>query len=78
MIDSRPKQPRNEPLLQNGYACMNEESGKMLINFQRKAELELARAREAEKIIRSYDSLLDVEEESSPHKSVREMMDDFM
>ncbi|KAK2465279.1 hypothetical protein APHAL10511_002633 [Amanita phalloides] len=46
---------------------------------RRKAELELTRAREAEKVARSYDSLFNAEEEdSSPHESVREMMEDFM
>jgi len=46
---------------------------------RRKAEQELARAREAEKAAHSYDSLFNAEEEeSTPQKSVREMMDDFM
>ena len=35
--------------------------------------------REAEKAARSYDSLFNVEEDdASPQKSVREMIDDFM
>ena len=45
---------------------------------QRKAEQELARAREAEKAARSYNSLFSGEEEPQPQKSVREMEDDFM
>ncbi|KAF8635937.1 hypothetical protein AX15_000108 [Amanita polypyramis BW_CC] len=45
---------------------------------RRKAELELVRAREAEKAARSYDSLFNAEEDASPQESVQEMMDDFM
>ena len=50
---------------------------------QKKADAEVARAREAEKAARSYDTLFsgDAEEddyESAPKKSVREMEDDFM
>ncbi|KAF8349386.1 cytoplasmic protein [Amanita rubescens] len=48
---------------------------------RRKAEQELTRAREAEKAAHSYDSLFNAEEEeeeSTPQKSVREMIDDFM
>ena len=50
---------------------------------QKKEEAELARAREAEKAARSYDSLfsgegVEEEEEDTPRKSVREMEEDFM
>ncbi|KNZ73313.1 Coiled-coil domain-containing protein 25, partial [Termitomyces sp. J132] len=49
---------------------------------ERKADLELARQREAEKAARSYDSLFNVEEDedeaSQPRKTVKELEDDFM
>ncbi|PFH54012.1 hypothetical protein AMATHDRAFT_53745, partial [Amanita thiersii Skay4041] len=46
---------------------------------KRKADLELARAREAEKAARSYDLLFNGEgDEPVPQKSVREMEEDFM
>ncbi|KAH0586041.1 Coiled-coil domain-containing protein 25 [Termitomyces sp. 'cryptogamus'] len=49
---------------------------------KRKADLELARQREAEKAARSYDSLFNVEEDedeaSQPRKTVKELEDDFM
>lgn len=49
---------------------------------QKKADAELARAREAEKAARSYDTLFDGQTEddyeSAPKKSVREMEEDFM
>ncbi|KAM6494262.1 cytoplasmic protein [Amanita muscaria] len=46
---------------------------------KRKAELELAHAREAEKAARSYDLLFTGEEEEpDSQRSVREMEDDFM
>ncbi|KAG6890578.1 Coiled-coil domain-containing protein 25 [Termitomyces sp. T32_za158] len=45
-------------------------------------DLELARHREAEKAARSYDSLFNVEEDEDeafkPHKSVKELEEDFM
>lgn len=53
-------------------------------SFQKKADLELARAREAEKSARSYDSLFsgeyddDDEENSAPRKTGRELEEDFM
>lgn len=47
--------------------------------MQKKAELELARAREAEKKAKSYDTMFeDVEYEERGGKSVVEMEDDFM
>ena len=52
--------------------------------MQKKADLELAEARKAEKAARSYDSFLNVEvdekeEETKPaYSSVREMEEDFM
>ena len=47
--------------------------------IQKKADAELARAREAEKAARSYDNLFSgEEEEEEPKRSVQEMMDDFM
>ena len=52
--------------------------------LQKKADLELAEARKAEKAARSYDSFLNVEvdeeeEETKPaYNSVREMEEDFM
>ncbi|KJA17437.1 hypothetical protein HYPSUDRAFT_46379 [Hypholoma sublateritium FD-334 SS-4] len=46
---------------------------------KRKQDLELAKAREAEKSARSYDSLFNVEEdESLPRKTGRELEEDFM
>jgi len=47
---------------------------------KKKEDLELARAREAEKAARSYDSLFSGvdEEEDHPRKSVKEMEEDFM
>ncbi|KAJ7776807.1 cytoplasmic protein [Mycena maculata] len=50
---------------------------------KKKADLELARAREAEKAARSYDTLFngepeDDEEQESRKKSVRELEEDFM
>ncbi len=53
--------------------------------MQKKADLELAEARKAEKAARSYDSFLNVEVddeeeegEKPKYNSVREMEDDFM
>lgn len=51
--------------------------------MQKKADLELAEARKAEKAARSYDSFLNVEvddeEDVKPtYNSVREMEEDFM
>lgn len=52
--------------------------------MQKKADLELAEARKAEKAARSYDSFLNAEvdeeeEEAKPkYDSVREMEEDFM
>ncbi|KAI0693852.1 cytoplasmic protein [Cerioporus squamosus] len=47
---------------------------------KKKADAELARAREAEKAARSYDNLFNVEDkdEVPQPRSVQEMMDDFM
>ncbi|RDX48842.1 cytoplasmic protein [Polyporus arcularius HHB13444] len=47
---------------------------------KKKADAELARAREAEKAARSYDNLFsgEDEEEAPQPRSVQEMMDDFM
>jgi hypothetical protein len=48
---------------------------------QKKADSELARAREAEKAARSYDSLFNgelEEDESVPRKTARELEEDFM
>ncbi|KAL6301978.1 cytoplasmic protein, partial [Sparassis latifolia] len=50
---------------------------------KKRADVELARAREAEKAARSYDTLFNQEaesdeESSGPKKSVRELEDDFM
>ncbi|EJF55867.1 cytoplasmic protein [Dichomitus squalens LYAD-421 SS1] len=45
---------------------------------KKKADADLARAREAEKAARSYDNLDIDEDEIEPQKSVQEMMDDFM
>ena len=53
-------------------------------NWQKKADLELAEARKAEKAARSYDSFLNVEvgdEEDAAkpnYSSVKEMEEDFM
>lgn len=49
--------------------------------MQKKADAELAKAREAEKAARSYDNLFsgdDEDEIPEPKRSVQEMMDDFM
>ncbi|TFY79178.1 hypothetical protein EWM64_g4832 [Hericium alpestre] len=47
---------------------------------KKKADAELAKAREAEKAARSYDALFseDMEEAAPPTKSVRELEEDFM
>ncbi|KAL0577119.1 hypothetical protein V5O48_004872 [Marasmius crinis-equi] len=50
---------------------------------KKKADLELARQREADKAARSYDSLFSGEgvedgNDDTPHKSVRDLEDDFM
>ncbi|KAI0329027.1 cytoplasmic protein [Cubamyces sp. BRFM 1775] len=46
---------------------------------KKKADAELARAREAEKAAKSYDNLFSGEDEDEPPaQSVQEMMDDFM
>ncbi|KAK7450107.1 hypothetical protein VKT23_012989 [Stygiomarasmius scandens] len=47
---------------------------------KKKADLELARQREAEKAARSYDSLFsgEVDEDEEPRKTGRELEDDFM
>ncbi|KAG6814791.1 hypothetical protein H0H93_012234, partial [Arthromyces matolae] len=50
---------------------------------KKKADLELARQREAEKAARSYDSLFNVEDEDASHDSkqynnIRELEEDFM
>ncbi|KAI0754479.1 cytoplasmic protein [Daedaleopsis nitida] len=46
---------------------------------KKKADAELARAREAEKAARSYDNLFSGDDEDEPQKqSVQEMMEDFM
>ncbi|KIM43066.1 hypothetical protein M413DRAFT_443875 [Hebeloma cylindrosporum] len=46
---------------------------------KKKQDAELAKAREAEKAARSYDSLFNVEEdEDTPRKTGRELEDDFM
>lgn len=59
----------------------------MFIDLQKKAELELARAREVEKAARSYDSLFngeynDGEDDDKPaigaRKTGRELEEDFM
>lgn len=53
-------------------------------NLQKKADLELAEARKAEKAARSYDSFLNVEvddeeEAAKPnYSSIKEMEEDFM
>ncbi|KII91035.1 hypothetical protein PLICRDRAFT_90742 [Plicaturopsis crispa FD-325 SS-3] len=50
-------------------------------NEKKKADLELARQREADKAARSYDSLFNVEdedEEQKPRKTGRELEEDFM
>lgn len=49
--------------------------------MQKKADAELARAREAEKAARSYDSLFNGEvddEEQKPRKTGKELEEDFM
>ena len=44
-----------------------------------KADIELTRVREAEKVARSYDSLFNVEEDlTEPKKTGRELEEDFM
>ncbi|THG99097.1 hypothetical protein EW026_g3188 [Hermanssonia centrifuga] len=56
----------------------------LLKRKQKKADAELAKAREAEKAARSYDTLFSAadededDEEGVPKKSVREMEEDFM
>ena len=49
--------------------------------MQKKADLDLARAREAEKAARSYDSLFNVDEDEysqTPRKTGRDLEEDFM
>ena len=46
--------------------------------IQKKADAELAKAREAEKAARSYDNVEVDEDDIQPQQSVQEMMDDFM
>jgi hypothetical protein len=49
------------------------------LELQKKAEVELAEQRKAEKAARSYDILFTgADEEDVPRKSIREMEDDFM
>jgi hypothetical protein len=50
------------------------------VSVQKKADAELAKAREAEKAARSYDSLFtgEPDEEAKPRKTVKEMEEDFM
>ncbi|TBU44025.1 cytoplasmic protein [Dichomitus squalens] len=55
-----------------------ENAAKRAAAAQKKADADLARAREAEKAARSYDNLDIDEDEIEPQKSVQEMMDDFM
>ena len=49
---------------------------------QKKADAELAKAREAEKAARSYDNLFadneGMDETSTPNRSVRELEEEFM
>ncbi|KAM5540789.1 hypothetical protein V8D89_005433 [Ganoderma adspersum] len=45
---------------------------------KKKADAELAKAREAEKAARSYDNVQIDEDDDEPQQSVQEMMDDFM
>jgi len=45
---------------------------------KKKADLELAQAREAEKAARSYDSLFSGEDSDVPRKTGRELEEDFM
>lgn len=59
--------------------CVNCLWGHTLTSLQKKADAELARAREAEKAARSYDTLFNVEEdEDAPRKTGRELEEDFM
>ncbi|CAK5284475.1 unnamed protein product [Mycena citricolor] len=55
---------------------------RLAANDKKKADLELARAREAEKAARSYDSLFNADDEyeyqSTRGKSVKEIEEDFM
>jgi len=47
--------------------------------MQKKADIELTRTREAEKVARSYDSLFNVEEdEIEPQKTGRALEEDFI
>jgi hypothetical protein len=71
-----PPLPFFSSLLAQGYSNITS-------YLQRRADLELAEARKAEKAARSYDSFLNGEveddEEAKPtYNSVREMEEDFM
>jgi len=64
------------------------QSSQLVSFLQKKADLELARKREAEKAARSYDTLftglddygntVEEEDQNKPRKSVRELEEDFM
>ena len=79
----------NVPQLPPRYASLLHIIRKRLLNpshsiWQKKADLELAEARKAEKAARSYDSFLNVEVEDEEvaakpkYSSVKEMEEDFM
>ena len=54
------------------------QSRRLPITMQKKADADLAKAREAEKAARSYDNVQIDEDDDQPQQSVQEMMDDFM
>jgi hypothetical protein len=64
--------------------CWAQVSNYLFVFLQKKADLELAEARKAEKAARSYDSFLNVEGDEEEdavkpaYSSVREMEEDFM
>lgn len=64
----------------NNFSFVLSDSFSVASGFQKKADADLARAREEEKAARSYDILFtdEGEDEDVPRKSVREMEEDFM
>lgn len=87
--ESNARIPSSVPQPPPRYASLIHGIGTRLLNmshsnWQKKADLELAEARKAEKAARSYDSFLNVEVEDEEeaakpnYTSVREMEEDFM
>jgi hypothetical protein len=87
--ESNARMPLSVPPPPPRYASLLHGAGTRLLNtshsnWQKKADLELAEARKAEKAARSYDSFLNVEVDDEEetvrpnYSSVKEMEEDFM